>query len=293
MALSRTRPTLRRLARTTAIALACCLALALVARWTGAIEAVAFFHPRTTLHGPHPGFEDVTIHTPDGRDLHAWFMPARGLDAASGAKAPAILHCHGNMGDISDHASTSAYITQAGVSVLLFDYRGFGRSSPCSYLCREDLCTDAEAAYAYLRTRPDVDADRIGVFGYSLGGSFALELAAHHPEIKCAATVGAFSSWPDIASDFVPVLGRILIRSGCAANDNAAMLGTRPLLLVHGGKDTIVPPVNADRILAAAKAAGVPAELFSIPGGGHLDIFRKDVKQKIIDFYAAALTAGR
>jgi dipeptidyl aminopeptidase/acylaminoacyl peptidase len=231
----------------------------------------------------------VTIRTADGRELHAWFMPAKGLDAAAGKNAPAILHCHGNMGDISEHASTSAYITQVGVSVLLFDYRGFGRSTPCSWMCREDLCEDAEAAYAYLKTRPDVDVERIGVFGYSLGGSFALEMAARHPEIKCAATVGAFSSWPGIASDFVPVLGRVLIRNGCAAEDNVALLGSRPLLLIHGEKDTIVPPVNGKRILRAATAARVPVELISISDGGHLDIFRKDVKMRIIDFYAKNL----
>jgi dipeptidyl aminopeptidase/acylaminoacyl peptidase len=284
-----TRPTIRRLARSVAIALAFCLAMGLVARWTGAIEAIAFFHPRTTLHGPHPGFEDVTIHTPDGCELHAWFMPARGLDAASGKRAPAIIHCHGNMGDISEHATTSAYITQCGVSVLLFDYRGFGRSSPRSYVCREDACVDAEAAYAYLKSRPDVDPDRIGAFGYSLGGNFALDLAARHPEIKCVVAVATFSSWPGIASDVLPVIGRVLIRSGVCAADNAALLGKRPLLLIHGERDEIVPYSHSPRILAAAKAAGVPAELLSVPKGKHLNIFSKDVKVRVTEFFAQNL----
>src|SRR5207249_2694332 len=95
------------------------LALALIGRWTGAIEAFTFFHPETTTHAPHPGYEDVTIPTPDGRELHAWFMPARGVDGRQDARhgvagypAPAVIHCHGNMGDISEHARTSAYITQ-------------------------------------------------------------------------------------------------------------------------------------------------------------------------------------
>ncbi|HMN41615.1 MAG TPA: alpha/beta fold hydrolase [Phycisphaerales bacterium] len=283
----------RRLARTAAITLALCLGLAMVGRWTGAVEAFAFYHPRSTQHGPHPGFEDVTIRTPDGRELHAWFMPARGLDGASGGKAPAVVHCHGNMGDISEHAGTCAYITRAGVSVLCFDYRGFGRSTPCSYLSREDLVTDTQAAYDYLRARPDVDAARIGVMGYSLGGAFAMDLAARHPEIRCVATVGAFSSWTGIASDFVPVLGGLLIRGGVAADDNAALLGIRPLLVVHGEKDTIVPRVNGERIVRAARAAGVPAELLSVPKGGHLDIFSKDVKGRIAEFFGKHLGTAR
>jgi fermentation-respiration switch protein FrsA (DUF1100 family) len=263
-----------------------------VVRWTSVMERIAFIHPGTTAYATPPGYEDVSFTTPDGMTLRGWFMPAKNRPEGAGP-GPAVLHCHGNEGDIAAHASTSAYITQAGVSIFLFDYRGFGRSTPATMLTRDDLLTDAEAAYAYLRTRKDVDPARIGVFGYSLGGTYALELAAKHPEVRCVASVAAFCSWPCVASDYVPVVGRILIPSGLAAEDAAAKLGTRPLLLVHGDRDEIVAYWHGKQILAMATAAHVHAELMTVAGAKHLNIFKPDVKAKIREFFADKLNGQR
>ncbi len=280
----------RRLLRSAFRVGAVMLVLLALARWTGLVERVAFFHPGTADYATPAGCEEVEFSTPDGMTLHGWFMPAKGLaPGTKDAPAPAVLHCHGNMGDISAHASTSAYITQAGVSVFLFDYRGFGKSTPASMLSRDDLLTDSEAAYAYLRTRKDVDASRIGVFGYSLGGVYALALAAKHPEIKCVTSVATFCSWPCVASDHVPVLGRLLIATGLAAEDSAAAMGQRPLLLVHGDRDTIVSFAHGPRILEAAMHAHVPAELLKVPGAGHLNLFTKETKLHIREFFAKSL----
>lgn len=262
-----------------------------VVRWTSVLERIAFFHPGTTNYATPPGIEEVEFSTPDGKTLHAWFMPAKNRAEGSGP-APAILHCHGNMGDVTEHAKTTSYLTQAGISVFLFDYRGFGKSTPSSMMTREDLEIDTEAAYACLRARKDVDPARIGVFGYSLGGTFALQLAAGHPEIKCVGSVAAFCSWPCVAGDRVPILGQLLIRSGLAAEDAAALLGTRPLLLVHGDKDEIVGYSHGKRILEVALAAKVPAELLTVVGGKHLNVFKPDVKQRITDFFASKLAGS-
>ncbi len=263
-----------------------------VVRWTSLMERIAFIHPGSTAYATPPGYEDVAFTTPDGKTLRGWFMPAKNRGEGDGP-GPAVLHCHGNEGDVAAHASTSAYITQEGVSVFLFDYRGFGRSTPARMLTRDDLLTDAEAAYAYLRTRKDVDPARIGVFGYSLGGTYALQLAAAHSEIRCIVSIAAFCSWPRVASDFVPVLGRMLVPSGMAAEDAAAKLGLRPLLLVHGDRDEIVPYWHGKEILAVATAAHVPAELMTVAGGKHLNIFKPDVKQRIREFFAQKLGVQR
>lgn len=262
-----------------------------VVRWTSALERIAFFHPGSTNYATPAGVEEVEFPTPDGKTLHAWFMPAMNRLEGSGP-APAILHCHGNEGDIAAHASTSKYITGSGISVLLFDYRGFGKSTPCSMLTRDDLMIDAEAALAYLRTRKDVDQSRLGAFGYSLGGTYALQLAARHPEIRCVGSVAAFCSWPCVASDFAPVLGRILIPSGLAAEDAAALMGSRPLLLVHGDRDEIVGYAHGKRILEAATAAKVPAELLTVAGAKHLNVFKPEVKQRIREFFAKTLASS-
>jgi len=124
-------------------------------------------------------------------------------------------------------------------------------------------------------------------------GVYALALAAAHPEIRCVTSVAAFCSWPCVASDFLPVRGRVLIRSGLAAEESAAKLGGRPLLLVHGEKDEIVAFAHGPRILSAATAAHVPAELFRVPGAKHLTIFRPEVKAKIREFFAKNLVDAR
>ena len=69
-------------------------------RWTSVLERVAFFHPGTTNYATPPGIEEVEFATPDGKTLHAWFMPAKNRPEGSGP-APAIIHCHGNEGDIA------------------------------------------------------------------------------------------------------------------------------------------------------------------------------------------------
>ena len=116
-----------------------------------------------------------------------------------------------------------------------------------------------------------------------------MQLAANHPEITCVSSVAAFCSWPCVASDFAPVLGRVLIPSGLAAEDAAALLGARPLLLVHGDMDEIVAYTHGRRILDVAMAAKVPAELMTVAGAKHLNIFKPEVKQRIREFFAAKL----
>ena len=180
-------------------------------RWSGVLESTGFIHPRLTTFPTPPDAQDVFFQTSDGLKLHGWFLPALGRKAGD-PPGPVVLHCHGNAGSIDEHISWSDFLTNRGISVFLFDYRSFGRSADGGrWLTRNDLMRDSRAALAYLKTRPDVDPKRIGVYGCSLGGAFALGLAAENPSIACAATVCTFSSWPAVASDFVPVLSYVLI----------------------------------------------------------------------------------
>lgn len=135
---------------------------------------------------------------------------------------------------------------------------------------------------------------RVGTYGVSLGGAFALHVASHRPAVAASCTVAAFSSWAGVASDHLPVLGRVLIPSGLDPAQMVPALGTRPYLIVHGDADDIVPLRHADVLEAAAKAGGVPARLALIPGGSHDGIVdRQDSRDEIAGFFRSALAEGQ
>ena len=101
---------------------------------------------------------------------------------AAAQAGAAILHVHGNAGHVANHAEFSAFLTQAGFHVLVFDYRGYGRSDDGGRLTRAKLVADTHAALDYLLRRDDVDPERIGMLGYSLGGVIGLAAAAEREE---------------------------------------------------------------------------------------------------------------
>ncbi len=292
-----TRPgAAKRIAR---LLLVVCLFLSLAvltARLTGAAESLAYWPSREPFVTPAL-YEDVWITTEDGVRLHAWFMPARGL--APGEQAPAILHVHGNAGNINSHQSFSDFLTHHGFHVLIFDYRDYGRSDP-GRTRRPALATDTRAALNALLARPDVDPDRVGVLGVSLGAAFALEAAAAEPRVRAVATVSAFSSWAAVASDALPVIGPLLLRPGIDGIDAVARLGGgggeggRPLLIMHGERDDIVLPRHAHLLHAAAEQAGVPVELWTHPDGDHNSFLQSipDARDRLEQFFRAFLTSS-
>ncbi|MGH3563545.1 MAG: alpha/beta hydrolase, partial [Mycobacterium sp.] len=119
-----------------------------------------------------PGGEDVILETDDGIRLGAWYIPAP-------SRGPAVLICNGNAGDRMMRVPLAAALSRAGLSVLLFDYRGYGGNpgSPSEH----GLAADARAARAFLAAHPEVDPHRIAYFGESLGAAVAVRLALESP----------------------------------------------------------------------------------------------------------------
>ena len=264
----------------------------IVLDFRGWLEArMAYFPSREPFDTP-AGFEDVTFQTPEGLGLHGWFMPAApGVAGASeDGRRPAILHVHGNAGHVGLHAEFSEFLTQAGFHVFVFDYRGFGRSDRGGRLTRQKLVTDTHAALDYLLGRDDVDPARIGTFGYSLGGVIGLSAAAKRPEIRAVAAIAPFSSWKAIARDHLGGVGGVLARTGVDAETAAAQLGERPLLLLHGDADHIVPAAHSQRLAEVCREAGVHAELVIIAGGDHVSVLDPArARQAVADFFREAL----
>jgi len=135
-------------------------------------DALLYFPEGDT--GPAPaGADDVEIGTRDGVRLHGWWF-------AAGERARAhVLLCHGNGGNVRDRIVNARLLTSAGFDVLVFDYRGYGRSDGRAH--ERGTYEDARAARAWMEARADVDPGRVLILGESLGGAVALKEAVERP----------------------------------------------------------------------------------------------------------------
>lgn len=207
-----------------------------------------------------PGAEDVSFETADGLRLNGWY-----ISAAANAERRAVIVFNGNAGNRAFRAPLAAALREAGLSVLLFDYRGYGGNpgSPSE----PGLVADARAARAYVVHREDVDPDRLVYFGESLGAAVAVALAVEHPPAAMVLR-SPFTSLVDMGRlvyPFLPV--RPLLRDRFDAISQIRQL-LCPLLVVAGDRDSIVPPEQSRRLRDAAPG---PKRFALIPGADHND----------------------
>lgn len=200
---------------------------------------------------------EVELATADGERLHAWSFPR---ESACGA----VLVCHGNAGSIEHRLELARAFLALGWAVLLFDYRGYGRSTGSP--SEEGTYRDAEAAHEHLTRVEGFAPERIVLHGESLGAAVAVELALRRP---CAGLIveSAFTSIPDMAAALYPFLPvRLLARIRYDNLGKIARPGV-PLLVVHSPVDELVPMAHGERLFAAAQAP----RRFLRTGGGHND----------------------
>ena len=224
-------------------------------------------------------YEDVALRAADGVRLHAWFVRVAGARRT-------LLFLHGNAGNISHRLDKLAVLADLGVDVLLLDYRGYGLSDgtpdePGTY-------RDADAAYAWLLGRRVPPADLI-VYGESLGGPIAVDLAARHA-VGGVVLESAPSSIIGVARHHYPFLPVRLFLS--VRYDALARIGRvhAPLLILHSVDDEIVPFAMAEEIYAAASA---PKRLVRLRGA-HNDCFvvSADVYQGALRDFLARPAGG-
>jgi fermentation-respiration switch protein FrsA (DUF1100 family) len=187
-------------------------------------------------------FEDVSLTTPDGVRLHAWYIPSPGA-------RPVLLFFHGNAGNISHRGDSVAIFHRLALNVLIVDYRGYGRSEGAP--SERGLYRDAEAAWRYLTEGRGVDPAEIVVFGRSLGAAVAARLAATHPP-GLLILESAFSSARDVASAVLPLLSRLVILRYRFDTERQVARVACPVLVLHSPDDEMIPFRLGERVYEAA-----------------------------------------
>ncbi|QDU62503.1 2-hydroxy-6-oxo-6-phenylhexa-2,4-dienoate hydrolase [Planctomycetes bacterium Pan216] len=218
--------------------------------------------PRDFTHEPY------WLTTDDGLLIEAWYCPCpTALSTEKEDERPVVLFCHGNGGEISSRAALARRWQETlGADVLLFDYRGFGRSEGTPY--EQGLYRDSRAAYRWLTDEFGIDPDRIMLCGASLGAAVALELALEVPH-RALILLCPFAGAPEVAAELYPWLPvRMVMRNRFPSYQRIAQYRGK-LFLTHGERDAIIPVSHGKRLF---EAAGEPKGVLIRPDRGHNDI---------------------
>ena len=217
----------------------------------------ALYHPSTEIRGTPAdlglAYEWVALETADGARLSAWWVPA---DSARGV----LLFCHGNAGNISDRLDSIRIFNRLGLSVFIFDYRGYGRSS--GHPSEQGTYRDAEAAWNYLAQVRKKDRQEIVAFGRSLGGSIAAWVSrVYNPRVLILEST--FASLREAARDRLPgIFVKPLVPDQYRTLQYLTMVHS-PVLILHSREDEIIPFRHGEALYAAANE---PKELVEMHG---------------------------
>ncbi len=231
-------------------------------------EASATFHPERAAIGglwrAPGGAEEVWFKTADGLKLYGWLFHSQGRPASA-----SVIYFHGNGGNLSYCDWVGAELAARGFDVLIFDYRGYGRSEGEPTGERE-LYADADAAYDFMTKERGAHAARVVLYGQSLGAAAAIDLASRR---ECGALVieSGLSSAADMAGAIMPWLPRFvrgLTKNKLDSVSKISRVGC-PVLVVHGERDELIPAEQGRRLFDAARG---PKRFQLIERAGHNDL---------------------
>jgi uncharacterized protein len=241
--------------------IAICYLLLTVAIWYA--QTKILFHPNSLVDATpaDSGVKFAEVMLPlKGDNLSGWWVPSE----EPGART--LLYLHGNAGNVAVNVDQVLRLRSTGLNVFIIDYRGYGHSSggpPRAKL----VCEDGERAWNYLVAERNIPPAHIAIYGHSMGGAVAVDLASKHPDAGALITEGTLTSIVDQAQGtwaaYLPL--RLIITERF---DSLSKIGSirLPKLILQGDSDTMVPPIMARRLYDAAPE---PKQIALIPGGGH------------------------
>ena len=257
-----------------------------IAVWAAAgylgIGALMYFAQRSLMYFPErvrtapaaagfPQAQEVWLNSDDGERVIAWHVPPRG-------EKPVVIYFHGNGGSLRLRVDRFRRLAADGVGLLALSYRGYGGSSGTP--TEDGLIADARAAYAYALER--YPAERIVLWGESLGSGVAIALAAEKPIARLVLDA-PFTSAVDIAAAAYPIIPVRYLMKDQFRSDQRIKKVKVPVLILHGDADRVIPIAYGERLLAM-----IPGQkrLVRFAGGEHVDLDRHGAADVALKFLA-------
>jgi dipeptidyl aminopeptidase/acylaminoacyl peptidase len=240
-------------------------------------------------------YEEVAFSSRDGLTLRGWFIPAPEVRGT-------VVFCHGHAGSMDPDVKYAPAFHERGYNVLMFDFRGHGRSEgqhvSMGYYERQDLL----AAVDYLERR---GIDRVGVLGFSMGGAVAMATAPHSEAIRAVVSDGGFARLSDTIAAGVrekglpgflaSLVGYLIVwlmglHLGCSPGEADPIrwvdkIAPRALFIIHGALDPFVAVEEARELYAAASE---PKEIWIVPEAGHRQADRhhpEEYRHRVLAFF--------
>ena len=210
-------------------------------------------------------FEDVYVKVNDGNGknerIHAWWIPAENPSDLY------LLYLHGSALNIGANITHARRFHQMGFSVFLISYRGYGKSDG-TFPTEAQIYADAQAAWTYLVKQKGIDPKAIFIYGHSLGGAVAIQLAIDNPAAGGLIVEAAFTSIADMARRIpkyriFPL--ELIVHERFDSIEKVGRLQP-PVLYIHGTDDKLVPSEMSSELY---KHTASSKQLKFIPGGGH------------------------
>ncbi|BBD62483.1 hypothetical protein NIES2109_53270 [Nostoc sp. HK-01] len=196
--------------------------------------------------------------------IHGWWIKANQPDAK------VLLYLHGNGINIGANIAHTHRFYQLGFSVLLIDYRGYGRSQG-DFPNEMRVYQDAATAWQYLTQQQQIPPQQIFIYGHSLGGAIAIDLAVKHPQAAGLIVESSFTSLYDMVSTrkwFAIFPINLILTQRFESIKKVSQL-QMPVLFIHGTGDSTVPSLMSQKLYDAAPE---PKQLILVPGAEHNDV---------------------
>lgn len=240
------------------------------------------YYPTKDVTKPYTNVQNIFIKTPDNIKLNAWYVKAQ-------KNKPTIIFCHGNGGNISYYEYIVDLLSAKGYGIILFDYRGYGKSS--GFPSEKGLYTDLNSVINFLEVKEKIPQEKIILWGLSLGGAVVTEIASKHNFkavilqstftcIKDEATQKAEQSFSKLylLNDIMKLAAQNLIYYQKYDSINKINKVECPLLIAHSMNDDVVSYKNS----IALSKVNKKAKLYISKEGGHNEHFWFD--KESLDF---------
>lgn len=207
--------------------------------------------------------EEVFFDTEDGARINALWYRVEDSNEDVEESSGVILYFHGNAGSLRTWKSVAPQILSTGYDLFIIDYRGFGKST--GKLSEKGLYADGRGAYRELLAR-GYEPEDIVVLGRSIGTGIACEIAATE-EIGALILETPFTSMVELATEYIPVLPRLILNYKFKNEKKAAQIDV-PTLIIHGDRDEVIPIEHGRAIF---EAFSEPRKLVELNGASHND----------------------